>query len=99
MDKTTTLGLAAAMSALVAMPAAADTPAAPAVAQAQSVSELLDPIPDAGARLQLADTQEAAQARLIEAQYVPATAHHHHHHWRRHRHHHHHHHHHHHSNY
>jgi hypothetical protein len=102
MDKTLSLGVAAAISALVALPAAAEPAAAPAVPQAQSYSELLEPIPNAVERLRLADAQEAPRARLIEAQYYPAPAdhHHHHHHWRRHRrHYHHHHHHHHHSNY
>jgi G3E family GTPase len=97
MDKTTSLGVAAAISALVALPAA-------------SYADLLEPIPNAVERLKIADAQEAPQARLIEAQYAPAEPpvvahhhhHHHHHHWRRHRrhyYHHHHHHHHHHSSY
>ena len=96
----TPLRVAAAISALVALPAAAATPSDPAVPQAQSYSELLDPIPNAAERLRLADSQQQPAARLIEAQYVPGPVahHHHHHHWRRHwrRHHHHHHHH---SNY
>ena len=101
MDRTTSLGVAAAISALVALPAAAEPSTAPAVPQAQSYSELLDPIPNAVERLRLADAQEEPRARLIEAQYYPPPVdhHHHHHHWRRHRRHHHHHHHHHHSNY
>ncbi|MDB5483341.1 MAG: hypothetical protein JWO83_4394 [Caulobacteraceae bacterium] len=103
MDKTTPLRVAAAISALVALPAAAAEPASVSVPQAQSYAELLDPIPNAAERLRLADTQEEPRARLIEAQYYPSPAdhHHHHHHWRRHRrhYHHHHHHHHHHSNY
>jgi len=96
MDKNTPLRIAAAISALVALPAAAaEPPSAPAVPQAQSYAELLDPIPNAAERLRVADTQDPAPARLIEAQYYPtATAHHHHHHhWRRHRRHYHHHHH------
>ena len=106
MDKTTPLRVAAAISALVALPAAAAEPSsAPAVPQAQSYAELLDPIPNAAERLRLADAQEEPRARLIEAQYYPAPTdhhhHHHHHHWRRHhwRRTHHHHHHHHHSSY
>ena len=102
MDKTLPLGVAAAISALVALPAAAAPTPAPVVPQAQSYAELLEPIPNAVERLRLADTQDAPRARLIEAQYYPPPAdhHHHHHHWRRHRrHYHNHHHHHHHSNY
>jgi hypothetical protein len=102
MDKTTPLRVAAAISALVALPAAAtaEPSSTSAVPQAQSYGELLDPIPNAVERLRLADAQEQPRARLIEAQYYPPPVdhHHHHHHWR-HRHRHHHHHHHHHSNY
>ena len=86
MDKTT-LGVIGAISSLVAFPAAsagASPAAAPAVPPAQSFSELLDPIPNALERLQLADAQEEhGGARLIEAQYVPVVVvpHHHHHHY------------------
>jgi hypothetical protein len=61
--------------ALVAAPALA-TPTAPAVPPASSYAELLQPIPNATERLQLADAQEQAGApQLIQAQF-----HHHHHH-------------------
>jgi hypothetical protein len=102
MDKNTPLRVAAAISAIVALPAAAAEPSStPAMPQAHSYAELLDPIPNAVERLRLADAQEEPRARLIEAQYYPAPAdhHHHHHHWRHRRRHYHHHHHHHHSNY
>ena len=84
MDKTT-LGVIGAISSLVAFPAAsvgAAPAAAPAVPPAQSFSELLDPIPNALERLELADAQaDHGGARLIEAQYIPVVvAHHHHHH-------------------
>jgi len=101
MDRTT-LGVAAALSAAIALPAGGANATAPtqsAVPQAQSFAELLDPVPNASERLRLADAQEAAP-RLILAQYVNPQHHHHHRRWRRRRiHHHHHHHHHHHSNY
>ena len=78
MDKTR-LGAAAAISALIALPAAGAAAAPqPAVARAQSFAELLDPIPNAGERLKQADAEEsAATPRLIPAQY---SVHHHHHH-------------------
>ncbi len=97
MDKTR-LGAAAAISALIALPsgaASAATASQPAVPKAQSFSELLDPIPNAGERLKLADAEDAAAPRLIPVQYavhhhhhahvVLAPPHHHHHHrrWRR----------------
>ena len=72
MDKTT-LGVIGAISSLVAFPAAsagATTAAAPPVPPAQSFSELLDPIPNALERLQLADAQEdhgGARLILLEA--------------------------------
>ena len=71
------IGTLAGLAALVAAPAVASVPAdTPAVQVASSYSELLDPIPNAAERLQLADAQEQAEApRLIAAQF-----HHHHHH-------------------
>ena len=52
--------------------------------QAQSFSELLQPIPNATEQLQIADMQAAREEpRLIEAQYVNHHHHHHHHHNRR----------------
>jgi hypothetical protein len=52
--------------------------------QAQSFSELLQPIPNATEKLQIADMQAAREEpRLIEAQYVNHHHHHHHHHNRR----------------
>ena len=93
MDKTK-LGLAGIVSSLVALPAMAigsPAPATPAVPQAQSFAELLEPIPNAVGRLQAADAQEAVGTpRLIKAQWYWY----HHRRYRRHHHHHHHHHHH-----
>ncbi|MBV8592773.1 MAG: hypothetical protein JOZ27_00565 [Caulobacteraceae bacterium] len=82
MDKSI-FGLTAALGALAALPAAANPSDAsqPALPRAQSWSELLDPIPNAVEKLQLVNAEDAAQPRLIEAQYVaPVVAHHHHHH-------------------
>jgi hypothetical protein len=56
--------------------AAIATLAVPAVAPAQTFAELLEPIPNAAQRLQLAPRDDAAPL-LIEARYV---SHHHHHH-------------------
>ena len=104
--KARNIGVVGAISALAVAPGLG-AQAAPAVPIAQSYGELLEPIPNAVERLQLADAEEAARpAVLVKAQYVPApVAHHHHHHhhhhvyYRHHRHHrrvvHHHHHHHH----
>ena len=100
-------GAAAALTALMALPAgAAVAEALPAQTQAvppaSSYAELLEPIPNASERLRLADAAAAtAQPELILAQY---NVHDHHHQWRRwrrrhFRHHHHHHHHHHHNHY
>ena len=101
MEKTKS-GAAAALTALLALPAgAAVAHAAPAPTQAlppaASYAELLEPIPNASERLRLADAEAASAApRMILAQY---DVHNHHHHyyrrWRRYRRHHHHHHHHH----
>jgi hypothetical protein len=85
MDRKTTtlLGTAAALAAAPGL-AAAPQAMQPAVPVAASYAELLEPIPNAVERLQLADTESAAQPpRLILAQYAPApgpVAHHHHHH-------------------
>ena len=93
MDKTK-LGLAGVISSLVALPAMAigsPAPAAPAVPQAQSFAELLEPIPNAVERLQVANAQDTVGTpRLIKAQWYWYR----HHRYRRHYHHHHHHHHH-----
>ena len=72
MDKTK-LGVVAALTSL----------AVPAVAPAQTFADLLQPIPDAAARLQHADLQGPAP-QLIQAQYhhhhhVVVVQHHHHH--------------------
>jgi hypothetical protein len=67
MDKTK-LGLAAAMTAAVALPPAA------------SYAELLQPVPNAVERLQQADAEAAQRPRVMKAQYVTAHHHHHHHH-------------------
>ena len=97
MDKTKR-GAAAALTALMALPAgAAVAHAAPnatqAVPPAASYAELLEPIPNATERLRLSNEEAATdQPKLILAQYAAP---HHHHHWRRwrrrHYHHHHHH--------
>ncbi|HEY5106857.1 MAG TPA: hypothetical protein VII73_08800 [Caulobacteraceae bacterium] len=78
--KTATLTLAAA--ALATGPALAATSVAPAPATpvAASYAELLQPIPNAVERLELANAEAASAPRLIEAQYVTPVAHHHHHH-------------------
>ena len=96
MQKTIT-GLLGAVAALGALGAAQATPA-PDPGDALKVSsfaELLEPIPDAAARLKAMD--EAQSAAPAERNIQLAYHHHHHHHrfWRRFRHHHHHHHHHH----
>jgi hypothetical protein len=91
------LGAAAALGALStaqAAPAPASEPSD--VLQANSYSDLLQPIQNAAATLKVID--ERAPAASAEAKVQLAQAHHHHHHhhhYRRHRHHHHHHHHHH----
>ena len=72
--------LAAGVAALASGPALA-APNAPAVPVASSYAELLQPIPNATERLQLADAQEQANApRLILAQWGRDRHHHHHHH-------------------
>jgi hypothetical protein len=82
MDRKTATMLGAA-AALATSPALAAPPPseAPAVPIAASYAELLEPIPDAVARLKASDAEAAARpARLIEAQYVNHHHHHHHHH-------------------
>jgi hypothetical protein len=75
MDKTK-LGLLGAVTALAALPAVSQAAATqPAVAPATSFAELLQPIPNALARLVQSD-RELAGARLLQAQY---NNHHHHH--------------------
>ena len=70
-----------AAAALATGPALAARPAVPVAA---SYAELLEPIPNAAERLQIADAEDAAQpARLIEAQWAYHHHHHHHHHLRR----------------
>ena len=71
----------AGVAALIAAPSVASvTPTARAVPVATSFSELLDPIPNATERLQLADAREQAEApQLIAAQYHHHHHHHHHH--------------------
>ena len=77
--KAATMGVLGAVTGLAMTPAAALAASSePAVPTAQSFAELLDPIPNAQARLQRADIEAAQRpAQVIEAQYV---AHHHHHH-------------------
>ena len=73
------IGTAAALAAGAAFsgPAQADQP----VPAATSYADLLSPVPDAGARLRLADAQYAEQpARFEDVQYAPHHHHHHHHH-------------------
>jgi len=75
MDKTK-LGLLGAVTALAALPDATQAaPTQPAVAPATSFAELLQPIPNASARLEQSD-RELAGMRLMQAQY---NNHHHHH--------------------
>ena len=72
----------AGVAALAAAPALA-TPSTPAVPVASSYAELLQPIPNATERLQLADAQAQTDApRLILAQWGRGHHHHHHHHYR-----------------
>ena len=62
-----TLGVMGAMSSLVALPGSA-LAASPAVPRATSYAQLLEPIPDAAARLQTADLDESQSGvRLIPA--------------------------------
>jgi hypothetical protein len=83
MDKTK-LGVVGVIGSLAAMPLAANAASAqPAVPPAQSYADLFQPISNPVERLQLADEQEAGQARLIPAQYAVHHHHHHHHHARR----------------
>ena len=72
----------AGVAALVAAPAVASVPTnTPAVPVAASYAELLDPIPNAAERLQLADAQlESDAPTLIPAQWGRDHHHHHHHH-------------------
>jgi hypothetical protein len=87
MDKTK-LGMAAALSAAVAIPSVAGAPAQakePPVPTADSYADLLQPIPNAVERLKAADEQDrsAAEPQLIKAQYYHHHHHHHHnHHYR-----------------
>lgn len=87
MDKSR-IGLVGAISSLVALPlgASAAAPTAPAIPPAQSYADLFQPISNPVERLQLADAQEAAQARLIPAQYQQYDRYHHHHHHHHHHH-------------
>lgn len=75
-----TITLVGAAAALAAGPAlATPLPVTPAVAT--SYAELLEPIPNAGEQLKLADAQDAARPQLIQAQYYGnGNDHHHHHH-------------------
>jgi len=84
MDKTK-LGITSAIGALLALPLGANAapPQEPAVPPAQSFSDLLQPISNPVERLQVADAQEAQQARLIPVQYAVHHHHHHHHHHNR----------------
>jgi len=77
MDRKTAMLMGAAAAALATSPALAALPAGePAVPVASSYAQLLEPIPNAVERLQIADADTNDQpARLIEAQW----AHHHHH--------------------
>ena len=73
----------AGVAALAAAPAIA-TANTPAVPVATSYAELLQPIPNATERLQLADAEDQAAApRLIPAQWGRDHHHHHHHHHNR----------------
>jgi hypothetical protein len=81
-------GLLGAVAALGTLGAAQATPAPTDVLAASSYAELLQPIPDASARLKALDEQQRAGAK--EGGIQLAYRHHHHHHGRRHRHHHHH---------
>jgi hypothetical protein len=80
--KLATLAGAAALAAAPVL-AGATPPATSeaAVPVAATYAELLSPMPNAAARLRIADAQaDAAQPQLIEAQYVAHHHHHHHHH-------------------
>jgi hypothetical protein len=88
-------GLLGAVAALGTLGTAQATtaPAPTDVLTASSYAELLQPIPDAGAKLKALDEQQRAGAGEKGVQLAYRHHHHHHHHYRRRRHHHHHHHH------
>ncbi|HEY1878498.1 MAG TPA: hypothetical protein VGG68_01050 [Caulobacteraceae bacterium] len=79
------MGAAAALTAGPALAQPAQAPAEPAVPAASSYADLLQPIPNAVERLEIADMQEEAAPvpRLIQAQYYQQQHHHHHHHHNR----------------
>jgi hypothetical protein len=79
------MGAAAALTAGPALAQPAQAPAEPAVPAASSYADLLQPIPNAVERLEIADMQEEAAPapRLIQAQYYQQQYHHHHHHHNR----------------
>ncbi|HEY2708439.1 MAG TPA: hypothetical protein VGI95_10325 [Caulobacteraceae bacterium] len=80
MDRLTASLLAGAAAVIGAGPALATPAEASPVPLAASYADLLTPIPDAVARLQLADARaDAQQPRLIEAQFRHHHHHHHHH--------------------
>ena len=85
MNKTKLGVVVGAIGSLAALPlgASAAVTQQPAVPPASSFSDLFQPISNPVERLQLADEQEAQQARLIPAQYASHHHHHHHHHNRR----------------
>lgn len=81
MDKTK-MGVLGAITSIALPAAAGAVPTEPAVAPAQSYADLLQPIPNAVEKLQVADAQEAAGlhgGQLIKAQYYHHHHHHHHH--------------------